>query len=314
VLKNDGNVGIGTTNPTNGQLEVQGSSTGIYANSGYIGIQAIGNSYGIQATGGTYGYGVYAVGGTYGVWGSSEYNIGLYGQGPYGVYASGSSYDFYGASGSPSYFAGSVGIGEGNPAAGLTVNKSVIPQAIFKGHSRYGSDGGYAGEILLGDGTDNVTAALLSYNGGTSDSLYIAAGYDTPSTAWGNIYFKTRLFGTSTIDAMSIQGLTGNVGIGTDSPNVNAALDVSSTTKAFMPPRMTTAEKFAIPSPTAGMTRYPPKSLTLAQLPWNRPPTICSVFWRNTARRSQQARAILWRAGSRAWFTAPALSSQARPP
>jgi hypothetical protein len=48
----------------------------------------------------------------------------------------------------------------------------------------------------------------------------------------------------------------GLVGIGTTAPNAYALLDVSSTTKAFMPPRMTTAQKLTIPSPTAGMMVY----------------------------------------------------------
>jgi Protein of unknown function (DUF2793) len=39
-------------------------------------------------------------------------------------------------------------------------------------------------------------------------------------------------------------------------PNTNALLDLQSTTKAFMPPRMTTAQKTAIASPTSGMVVY----------------------------------------------------------
>jgi len=46
------------------------------------------------------------------------------------------------------------------------------------------------------------------------------------------------------------------VGIGTTTPNVSAALDVVSTTKAFIPPRMTEAQRDAIPSPAAGMVIY----------------------------------------------------------
>lgn len=42
------------------------------------------------------------------------------------------------------------------------------------------------------------------------------------------------------------------VGIG-GTPNANAILDVQSTTKAFMPPRMTATQRNAIPSPTEGM-------------------------------------------------------------
>jgi hypothetical protein len=49
--------------------------------------------------------------------------------------------------------------------------------------------------------------------------------------------------------------LSGSIGIG-GSPNANAILDVTSTTKAFMPPRMTTAQKAAIASPTAGMVVF----------------------------------------------------------
>jgi hypothetical protein len=36
-------------------------------------------------------------------------------------------------------------------------------------------------------------------------------------------------------------------------PNANAVLDLQSTTKSFMPPRMTQAQRDAIPSPTEGM-------------------------------------------------------------
>ena len=48
----------------------------------------------------------------------------------------------------------------------------------------------------------------------------------------------------------------GNVGIGTASPNANAILDLTSTTKPFMPPRMTEAERDAVSGPTAGMVIY----------------------------------------------------------
>jgi hypothetical protein len=49
------------------------------------------------------------------------------------------------------------------------------------------------------------------------------------------------------------------VGIGDSpgyTPNPNAILDVQSTTKAFCPPRMTTGQRNAIPSPSEGMTIY----------------------------------------------------------
>jgi hypothetical protein len=49
---------------------------------------------------------------------------------------------------------------------------------------------------------------------------------------------------------------TGAGGFGTATPDAKAALDVTSTTQGFLPPRMTTAQRDAIVSPTAGLVLY----------------------------------------------------------
>jgi len=49
---------------------------------------------------------------------------------------------------------------------------------------------------------------------------------------------------------------SGSVSIGGLAPNANSLLDLTSTTKAFMPPRMTTTQRDAIVSPTKGMMIY----------------------------------------------------------
>ena len=46
---------------------------------------------------------------------------------------------------------------------------------------------------------------------------------------------------------------SGNVGIGTTSPAISALLEVSSSSKGFLPPRMTFAQRNAIVSPSAGL-------------------------------------------------------------
>jgi uncharacterized protein (TIGR02145 family) len=46
------------------------------------------------------------------------------------------------------------------------------------------------------------------------------------------------------------------VGLGTNSPQASAQLDVSSTSKGFLPPRMTHAQKTAIASPATGLTLW----------------------------------------------------------
>ena len=49
---------------------------------------------------------------------------------------------------------------------------------------------------------------------------------------------------------------TQNVGIGTPTPAASAQLDVSSTTKGFLPPRMDSTQRNAIVSPVTGLTIY----------------------------------------------------------
>lgn len=45
-------------------------------------------------------------------------------------------------------------------------------------------------------------------------------------------------------------------GIGTSTPNASAKLDVSSTNKGFLPPRMTATKRGNIQSPAAGLMVY----------------------------------------------------------
>lgn len=59
-----------------------------------------------------------------------------------------------------------------------------------------------------------------------------------------------------------IYGQNGNVGIGTATPNASAMLDVSSTAKGMLIPRMTTAQKNAIASPASGLLIYQTDSTT----------------------------------------------------
>ena len=77
-------------------------------------------------------------------------------------------------------------------------------------------------------GTAGATSKLFFFVGGVDDKAYIKAVIDH----------------------------LGNMGIGTQSPNANAILDLTSTTKAFMPPRMTTTQRDAISTPTEGMVIY----------------------------------------------------------
>ena len=48
----------------------------------------------------------------------------------------------------------------------------------------------------------------------------------------------------------------GNIGIGTSTPNSSSLFDITSTTKGFLPPRMTTTQKNAISTPASGLMVY----------------------------------------------------------
>ena len=59
----------------------------------------------------------------------------------------------------------------------------------------------------------------------------------------------------SLTETMRIKG-TGQVGIGTGAPVASAILDVASTTRGFLPPRMTKTQRNAIGSPASGLVIY----------------------------------------------------------
>ena len=65
-------------------------------------------------------------------------------------------------------------------------------------------------------------------------------------------YIISLLLSTFLVTALNAQ----NVGIGTTKPDSSAMLDVGSTTKGFLPPRMNTTQRDAIASPATGLTIY----------------------------------------------------------
>jgi len=108
----------------------------------------------------------------------------------------------------------------------------------------------------LGNRTEGSgTQMNISY--GTTDILNVTAagrvliGTTTESTFLLDVNGNARV-STSAYFATT----SGSVGIGTTSPNASALLDVSSTTKGFLPPRMTGAQAEAISTPATGLMVY----------------------------------------------------------
>ncbi len=123
---------------------------------------------------------------------------------------------------------GNVGVGTTTPGFPLTF-KNVFGDKI----SLYGQTGDNWGF--------GIQYHLFQIHGRNSSSN-IAFGYG--SSGGGNFTELMRITGT------------GQVGIGTSTPEASALLEINSTEKGFLPPRMTTAQMNAIVSPAEGLTIY----------------------------------------------------------
>lgn len=82
-------------------------------------------------------------------------------------------------------------------------------------------------------------------------------GNNITSTTGLDIAIGSSAGNDFTVDTnkLVVEGDTGNVGVGV-TPDASALLDISSTTKGLLPPRMTTTQRDAISSPIAGLTIY----------------------------------------------------------
>ena len=115
-----------------------------------------------------------------------------------------------------------------------------------------------------------TTDTYLSHNwywSGSADT-YIATDYATRySQSSGKHIWWTAPSGTAGNAISFTQAMTlnasGNLGIGTTSPDASAILDAQSTTKGVRFPNMTTTQKNAIASPAAGLVVF---DTTLAKL------------------------------------------------
>lgn len=136
-----------------------------------------------------------------------------------------------------------AGIGNSGPDNTLTVGNAF---GAFSGHYITVGNTSDASGFVAGQSASNNLVFDWVYNA-TPSSAYarlVTSGYSNP----------IRLDGSSTL--IQSTNTSGGVGIGTTSVNASAKVEISSTTRGFLPPRMTAAQAGAIGSPAEGLLVY----------------------------------------------------------
>jgi hypothetical protein len=224
-----------TATSTIAKYGIVARTTGASTGSSYGGQFLVSNSsgtpnYGVQAsttTTGTNNYGTYSE-----ATGAGTNNIGVAGN------ASGASEKNYGVYGVVSGATGTSSM------AGYFLNQSTTAAT-----SKYG-----VYSEATGVSTNN-NYALNGVASGSTNGNYGVVGVANVATTGKNYgaYFTASNATGGNYALITDQG---NVGIGTTTPVSSAILDVSSTTKGFLPPRMTSAQRSAISSPAQGLVVY----------------------------------------------------------
>ena len=139
-------------------------------------------------------------------------------------------------------------IGTDNSAIGF---EALYYNTIGSGNIAVGSDAG----VYLQDGSTE--------NSITNKSIFIGANTKALADNQTNqivVGYNAIGLGSNTVvignDDISLTSLKGQVGINNSAPDASAQLDVSSTTKGLLLPRLTKSQRDAITSPAAGLMIY----------------------------------------------------------
>lgn len=169
--------------------------------------------------------------------------------------------------------------GDGNVAIGLA---STTLKLEVNGAGRFNGNLTSTGQVIAQTSTNSGRMSLLNlrntggaYTSALNSSMALAFTNRDSTNVWSDDFIELKVynngsttsttgynfythnnqsFSSSSVLAMSINGQS--VGIGIETPSASAILDVTSTTKGFLPPRMTNAQMVAIATPASGLVVY----------------------------------------------------------
>ena len=152
---------------------------------------------------------------------------------------------------------GNIGFGTSTPNSALHILGSFSPEARIEANSAFGSS---SVTLKMPGGTNdylrlvkNGTSASGSQAGINLANLsQIVTGADGGGLMIGNVTNNPVYLLTDNTERIRITG-NGNVGIGNTSPDASALLDMQSTDKGILIPRMTSVQKNSIANPVAGL-------------------------------------------------------------
>ena len=153
------------------------------------------------------------------------------------------------------------GVYDGNGTIPTTTRSNITDKWIINTSSLLGG-------ITLNETSGNLPNVLVFATGGSigvtgTPKLQIGVSqgnsqFLTGTTAGDAVCeIPQKLFiGGPLLPTMVVDAPNRSVGIGTTTPDASSVLDVTSTTKGFLPPRMTTGQRDAILSPAFGLIIY----------------------------------------------------------
>jgi len=168
----------------------------------------------------------------------------------------------FNASNNPNYFDGLLVFNTATGVAGIGAD-SVFPGYYYYRNTTTTANGGHWVSLKGIVGTTGATGPIGATGAVGTTGLTGATGAVGPIGPTGLLSNGTTVGNTPywdgtqwVVNTSAVYNAGGNIGIGTTSPATTAALDVSSTSKGALLPRMNASQRAGIVSPATGLIVY----------------------------------------------------------